>query len=48
MDWLLYPRKNYALKYRLLVFNGRFDKEKAESAWYYFAYPPQVTILKEK
>ena len=48
MDWLLYPRKNYALKYRLLVFNGRFDKEKAESAWYYFAYPPQVTIMKEK
>jgi len=48
MDWLLSPGKNYALKYRFLVFNGRVDKEKAESAWYYFAYPPQVTIRKDK
>ncbi|TFG41258.1 MAG: hypothetical protein E4H43_04585 [Bacteroidia bacterium] len=48
MDWLLSPGKNYALKYRFLVFNGGFDKEKAESAWYYFAYPPIVTIRKEK
>lgn len=47
MDWLLSPGKNYALKYRFLVFNGRVDKEKAESAWYYFAYPPRVTIRKE-
>ncbi len=48
MDWLLSPRKNYALKYRFLVFNGRIDKEKAESAWHYFAYPPEVTIRCEK
>jgi len=48
MDWLLIPGKNYALRYRFLVFNGRFDKEKAESAWYYFAFPPKVTIRKEK
>jgi hypothetical protein len=48
MDWLLNPGKNYALKYRFLVFNGRVDKEKAESAWYYFSYPPHVTIRKEK
>jgi hypothetical protein len=44
MDWVLSPRKNYSLNYRFLVFNGRFDKEKAESAWYYFAYPPEVII----
>ena len=44
MNWLLKPRQNYALKYRLLVFNGKLDKEKAESAWFYFAYPPKVTI----
>jgi hypothetical protein len=48
MDWFLSPRKNYALKYRLLVFNGRIDKEKAESAWHYFAYPPEVIIRREK
>jgi hypothetical protein len=47
MDWLLSPGKNYALTYRLLVFNGRFDKEKAESAWYYFAYPPEVIVRRE-
>ncbi len=47
MDWVLNPRKNYALRYRFLVFNGRFDKEKAESAWYYFAYPPEVKIKPE-
>jgi len=48
MDWLLSPRKNYDLKYRFLVFNGRIDKEKAESAWHYYAYPPEVIIRKEK
>jgi hypothetical protein len=48
MDWLLDPGKNYVLKYRFLVFNGRIDRERAESAWYYFAYPPMVTIKSEK
>jgi hypothetical protein len=47
MDWLLNPGKNYALRYRFLVFNGHFNKEKAESAWYYFAYPPEVKIRLE-
>ena len=47
MDWLLNPRHKYVLKYRFLVFNGLMDKEKAESAWYYFAYPPKVIIQKE-
>jgi hypothetical protein len=46
MDWLLEPGKNYVLKYRFIVFNGVFNKEKAESAWEYFASPPQVTIVK--
>lgn len=44
MDWLLDPYRNYVLRYRMLVFNGRFDKEKAESAWHYFANPPRVLI----
>ena len=48
MDWLLKPRQNYSLKYRLLVYNGRVEKEKAESAWQYFAYPPKVTFKIEK
>ncbi|MDP3001640.1 MAG: PmoA family protein [Bacteroidales bacterium] len=48
MDWLLKPRQNYILKYRLLVYNGHVDKDKAESAWQYFAYPPKVTVKIEK
>jgi hypothetical protein len=36
-NWLLEPGKNYILKYRLLVFNGRFTAEKAEAAWQQFA-----------
>ncbi|MGB8489496.1 MAG: PmoA family protein, partial [Bacteroidales bacterium] len=48
MDWLLNPRQNYFLRYRFLVFNGRVDKEQAESAWNYFAYPPEISVIKEK
>jgi len=32
-DWLLEPGKTYTLKYRLVVFNGKFDAAKAESEW---------------
>lgn len=45
-DWLLVPGKTYVLKYRFVVFNGKFDKDKAESAWQYFANPPKITIKK--
>ena len=48
MDWLLRPRQNYVLKYRFLVYNARVEKEKAESAWNYFAFPPKVTVRLEK
>jgi len=43
-DWLLEPGKTYTLKYRLVVFNGKFDAAKAESAWQYFATPPKVKV----
>ncbi len=36
-DWLLEPGKTYTLKYRLVVFNGKFDAAKAEAAWQLFA-----------
>jgi hypothetical protein len=38
-DWLLVPGKEYILKYRLVVFNGKFDADKAENAWQDFAEP---------
>ncbi|MEJ2649552.1 MAG: PmoA family protein [Sedimentisphaerales bacterium] len=44
MDWQLEPGKRYVLKYRFVVFNGHFTKEKAESAWQYFASPPKVNV----
>ncbi|MEO5562261.1 MAG: DUF6807 family protein, partial [Chitinophagaceae bacterium] len=45
-DWILEPGKTYVLKYRFVVFSGKFDKEKAESAWTYYANPPKVTVRK--
>lgn len=40
-NWLLEPGKTYTLKYRLVVFNGKFDAAKAEDAWKSFVkeYP---------
>jgi hypothetical protein len=46
MDWMLYPRKDYFLRYRFLVFNGKYDAVKAENAWYYFANPVKITVRK--
>jgi hypothetical protein len=43
-DWLIKPHHNYNLSYRLLVFNGKTNREEAESAWYYYANPPEITI----
>jgi Methane oxygenase PmoA len=43
-NWLLEPGKTYALNYRFVVFNGKFTKEKAESAWKYFATQPKLVI----
>jgi hypothetical protein len=41
-DWLLEPGKTYTLRYRLVVFSGKFNKEQAESAWDYFATPAPI------
>lgn len=37
MDWLLEPGKEYTLKYRLIVFNGKMDSAIAETMWHAFA-----------
>jgi hypothetical protein len=46
-DWFLEPGKRYVLKYRMIIFNGRFDKEKAEAAWHDFARLPEVIVKKD-
>ena len=43
-SWPLAPGQVYALHYRLLVFNGHCTAAQAESAWQYFAHPPQVVV----
>ena len=48
MNWLLSPGKEYLLKYRLIVFNDPFSKEKAEKGWEDFVYPPAITIRLNK
>lgn len=42
--WPLAPGQTYALRYRLLVFNGHCTPAQAESAWQYFAHPPNVVV----
>lgn len=48
MNWLLQPGNVYELKYRFVVFNDPFSKEKAETAWQYFAHPPEVSVTVNK
>ena len=45
-NWLLEPGKTYVQKYRMVVFNGKFDAAKAESAWQTYANPPKVLVTK--
>ncbi|MGH2563994.1 MAG: DUF6807 family protein [Ginsengibacter sp.] len=48
-DWILEPGKTYVLKYRMVVFNGKYDAAKAESAWQHFAQQPELKIfIREK
>lgn len=44
-DWKLEPKKNYALKYRMIVFDGEMDVETAEKYWNSFANNPLVTVI---
>lgn len=44
-DWQLDPGKLYRLKYRMLVYDGKIDKDVADRIWNDFAYPPKVTVV---
>ena len=43
-DWVLKPHQTYALKYRMLVYDGAIDTAAAQRYWQDFAYPPQVEV----
>jgi len=45
-DWKLDQRKEYTLKYRMVVFDGKMDTETAEMYWNSFASNPVVTVKK--
>lgn len=45
-DWELKPGNTYGLKYRMLVYDGEIDEEKAERYWRDFAHPPKVEVHK--
>lgn len=41
-DWKLDPKQNYTLKYRMIIFDGELDAEKAEKYWNSFASNPKI------
>ncbi|MBN2011899.1 PmoA family protein [candidate division KSB1 bacterium] len=48
MDWALEPGGRYCLKYRFLVFNNHYSKEKAEAAWQGFAEPHVTAVIGDR
>ncbi len=43
--WKLDPLKNYTLRYRLVVFDGKMTPGEAEKHWKAFANPPKVIFI---
>ena len=41
-DWELEPGRTYALRYRMLVYDGKIDRGMADHYWLDFADPPRV------
>ena len=41
-EWKIEPDKQYELRYRMVVFEGKLTKEEAEEYWQTFANPPQL------
>lgn len=43
-NWKLEPKRNYTLKYRMIIFDGKLDAKTAEMYWNSFAANPVVII----
>lgn len=43
-DWKIEPKKQYTLKYRMIIFDGEISAGQAESYWEAFAKQPIVTF----
>ncbi|NOR74322.1 MAG: hypothetical protein GQ525_04105 [Draconibacterium sp.] len=46
-NWKLESKKNYTLKYRMVIFDGKISGEKAEMYWKAFAKPPLVIMKRQ-
>lgn len=44
-NWKINPGKNYTLKYRMIVFDGKMDAATAERYWNSFAANPQIVYI---
>jgi hypothetical protein len=44
-DWIIEPGKNYNLKYRMVVFDGKMSAEEAEKYYNAYCFPPKVEII---
>lgn len=47
-SWELKKGNNYVLKYRMIVFDGKIDKETAEMYWNSFSGTPEIQINSKK
>ena len=43
-DWLLEPGRSYALRYRMIVYDGEMTAERAERLWRAYASPPRIDV----
>lgn len=43
-EWKLEPGRDYTLRYRLVIFDGKMTPEEAENYWQAFANPPVISI----
>jgi len=44
-DWKLEPKKDYTLKYRMIIFDGKIDAKTAEMYWNSFAGNPRIEMI---
>lgn len=43
-DWLIEPGKTYIQKYRFIVYNGKFNAKKANTAWQEYTNTTDITV----
>jgi len=45
-EWKLKPKKEYTLKYRMIIFDGKIDAKTAEMYWNSFSRNPKIEFFK--